>query len=170
MSTLQKAVCWPFTSTCIEGGCRASLWVSTFTSTIQIGTFHWATCRQEHSCNKECQSPGICRIETTPKSIEATFTGVHQTFQYTKVWLSSNGCQMYWDSRADYIVVYPGYISIPYCFVQKWILIAFYDSSCPSFTLRSYDTSRPFGTWWAPYTRNPCWPETIISFLWSKVC
>ncbi|EIN14302.1 hypothetical protein PUNSTDRAFT_41556 [Punctularia strigosozonata HHB-11173 SS5] len=27
---------------------------------------------------------GICHIETAPQSIEATFTGTHQTFQYTK--------------------------------------------------------------------------------------
>ncbi|KAG2130165.1 uncharacterized protein EDB93DRAFT_1181059 [Suillus bovinus] len=32
---------------------------------------------------------GICEIETAPQSIEATFTGRHETFQYTKVaWLA----------------------------------------------------------------------------------
>lgn len=42
-------------------------------------------CRQEHACAATCQSKGICRIETTPQSVEATFTGRHETFQYTKV-------------------------------------------------------------------------------------
>ena len=41
--------------------------------------------RQEHPCPADCQSQGICRIETAPQSIEATFTGRHETFQYTKV-------------------------------------------------------------------------------------
>ncbi|KAK7676902.1 hypothetical protein QCA50_020158 [Cerrena zonata] len=41
-------------------------------------------CGQEHPCHASCQSQGICRIETTPQSIEATFTGRHETFQYTK--------------------------------------------------------------------------------------
>ncbi|CAL1701264.1 unnamed protein product [Somion occarium] len=41
-------------------------------------------CGQDHPCPASCQSPGICRIETTPQSIEATFTGRHETFQYTK--------------------------------------------------------------------------------------
>ncbi|EKM59289.1 uncharacterized protein PHACADRAFT_87023 [Phanerochaete carnosa HHB-10118-sp] len=43
-----------------------------------------ATC-QEHNCTALCQSAGICRIETAPQSVEATFTGRHETFQYTKV-------------------------------------------------------------------------------------
>ncbi|KAI6035786.1 hypothetical protein EDC04DRAFT_2604872 [Pisolithus marmoratus] len=33
----------------------------------------------------DCSVPGICEIETAPYSIEATFTGRHETFQYTKV-------------------------------------------------------------------------------------
>ena len=43
--------------------------------------------RQEHSCSALCSAPGICQIDTTPHSIEATFTGRHETFQYTKVCL-----------------------------------------------------------------------------------
>ena len=39
----------------------------------------------EHTCRALCQSEGICKIETTPESISATFTGRHETFQYTKV-------------------------------------------------------------------------------------
>ncbi|KAI0089047.1 hypothetical protein BDY19DRAFT_993280 [Irpex rosettiformis] len=41
-------------------------------------------CGAEHSCRALCQSEGICKIETTPESIVATFAGRHETFQYTK--------------------------------------------------------------------------------------
>ncbi|KAJ7180889.1 hypothetical protein C8R46DRAFT_1070879 [Mycena filopes] len=41
-------------------------------------------CGQEHACSALCQSDGICQIDTTPQAIEATFTGRHETFQYTK--------------------------------------------------------------------------------------
>ena len=41
--------------------------------------------RQEHPCTALCAAPGVCEIDTTPQSIEATFTGRHETFQYTKV-------------------------------------------------------------------------------------
>ncbi|KAG8216262.1 hypothetical protein J3R82DRAFT_8306 [Butyriboletus roseoflavus] len=41
-------------------------------------------CRQEHLCTALCAAPGICEIETAPHSIEATFTGRNETFQYTK--------------------------------------------------------------------------------------
>ena len=56
------------------------------------GEFHELTCtypddghRQEHLCASGCSAPGICEIETAPQSIEATFTGRHETFEYTKV-------------------------------------------------------------------------------------
>ncbi|KAG1809692.1 uncharacterized protein BJ212DRAFT_1379102 [Suillus subaureus] len=42
-------------------------------------------CGEEHSCSVQCTAEGICEIETAPQSIEATFTGRHETFQYTKV-------------------------------------------------------------------------------------
>ncbi|EMD40863.1 hypothetical protein CERSUDRAFT_121499 [Gelatoporia subvermispora B] len=41
-------------------------------------------CGQSHSCSALCSARGTCQIETTPQSVEATFTGRHQTFQYTK--------------------------------------------------------------------------------------
>ncbi|KAG2116835.1 hypothetical protein DEU56DRAFT_984883 [Suillus clintonianus] len=41
-------------------------------------------CGEEHSCSMQCTAEGICEIETAPQSIEATFTGRHETFQYTK--------------------------------------------------------------------------------------
>ncbi|KAI6032571.1 hypothetical protein F5J12DRAFT_779054 [Pisolithus orientalis] len=40
--------------------------------------------RQEYLCTAMCFAQGICEIETAPHSIEATFTGRHETFQYTK--------------------------------------------------------------------------------------
>ncbi|KAF8550994.1 hypothetical protein OG21DRAFT_1543721 [Imleria badia] len=41
-------------------------------------------CGQEHLCTAICAAPGICEIETAPHSIETTFTGRNETFQYTK--------------------------------------------------------------------------------------
>ncbi|KAJ7722957.1 hypothetical protein B0H16DRAFT_1895971 [Mycena metata] len=41
-------------------------------------------CGQSHNCKATCQALGTCEIETAPQSIEATFTGRHETFQYTK--------------------------------------------------------------------------------------
>lgn len=40
-------------------------------------------CGETHRCQALCVA-GICEIDTTPQSIEATFTGRHETFQYTK--------------------------------------------------------------------------------------
>ena len=40
---------------------------------------------EEHPCTALCSADGICEIETAPQAIEATFTGRHETFQYTKV-------------------------------------------------------------------------------------
>lgn len=41
--------------------------------------------RQEHMCKEKCQSIGVCEIDTVPHSIQETFNGVHDQFQYTKV-------------------------------------------------------------------------------------
>ncbi|KAI5998966.1 hypothetical protein F5J12DRAFT_928807 [Pisolithus orientalis] len=49
---------------------------------LEEGAIH--LCGEEHFCTDECSVPGICEIETAPYSIEATFTGRHETFQYTK--------------------------------------------------------------------------------------
>jgi hypothetical protein len=49
---------------------------------ITAGAIH--LCGQEHVCTALCSDPGICEIDTAPQSIEATFTGKHETFQYTK--------------------------------------------------------------------------------------
>ncbi|KIJ64834.1 hypothetical protein HYDPIDRAFT_111462 [Hydnomerulius pinastri MD-312] len=50
---------------------------------LDSGAVH--LCGQEHLCAAVCSAPGICEIETAPQSIEATFTGRNETFQYTKV-------------------------------------------------------------------------------------
>ncbi|KAI0058500.1 hypothetical protein BV25DRAFT_1964893 [Artomyces pyxidatus] len=42
-------------------------------------------CGEEHTCTQNCSAKGACEINTLPQSIEATFTGRHETFQYTKV-------------------------------------------------------------------------------------
>ncbi|KAH9022041.1 hypothetical protein EDB84DRAFT_1670488 [Lactarius hengduanensis] len=41
-------------------------------------------CGEVHSCQALCSAPGICQIDTEPQSVEATFTGRHETFQFTK--------------------------------------------------------------------------------------
>ncbi|KAN0134237.1 hypothetical protein V8E53_008009, partial [Lactarius tabidus] len=46
-------------------------------------------CGQEHSCSALCSADGICQIDTTPLSVEATFSGRHEMFQYTKVSISA---------------------------------------------------------------------------------
>jgi len=41
-------------------------------------------CGETHPCSALCSDNGICQIDTAPQSIEATFTGRHENFQYTK--------------------------------------------------------------------------------------
>ncbi|KAI6101023.1 hypothetical protein EDD16DRAFT_1526092 [Pisolithus croceorrhizus] len=50
---------------------------------------------EEHLCSVDCSVPGICEIETAPYSIEATFTGRHETFQYTKLPNGSNAPSLF---------------------------------------------------------------------------
>jgi hypothetical protein len=40
---------------------------------------------ENHACSSLCNGDGICEIDTAPQSIEATFIGSYETFQYTKV-------------------------------------------------------------------------------------
>lgn len=49
---------------------------------VELKTFHGS---EIHSCGSLCSADGICEIDTAPQSIEAVFTGRHETFQYTKV-------------------------------------------------------------------------------------
>ncbi|KAJ7931787.1 hypothetical protein B0H13DRAFT_2227876 [Mycena leptocephala] len=57
---------------------------------LQADAIH--LCGQTHNCGGSCQAAGICEIETAPQSIEATFTGRHETFQYTKVFAKRLPC------------------------------------------------------------------------------
>ena len=44
-------------------------------------------CRKPHTCTQRCTAPGVCEIDMAPESIEETFRGRHECFQYTKVHL-----------------------------------------------------------------------------------
>ena len=50
--------------------------------------------RQEHWCSAPCSAPGICQIDTTLHSIEATSSGRLETFQCTKVCPSLLGWEL----------------------------------------------------------------------------
>ena len=52
---------------------------------LPMSSFVSRTHRESHSCSEQCAASGICQIDTAPQSVEATFTGRHETFQYTKV-------------------------------------------------------------------------------------
>jgi hypothetical protein len=52
---------------------------------IELRELNDSSTREEHSCSALCSAPGTCQIETSPQSVEATFTGRHETYQYTKV-------------------------------------------------------------------------------------
>ncbi|EJD00191.1 uncharacterized protein FOMMEDRAFT_112544 [Fomitiporia mediterranea MF3/22] len=49
---------------------------------LRVNAIH--LCGQEHKCIELCESKGVCEIDTVPQSIEATFSGAHDRFQYTK--------------------------------------------------------------------------------------
>ncbi|KAH9056504.1 hypothetical protein EDB87DRAFT_1219618 [Lactarius vividus] len=55
------------------------------------GTHH--LCGEAHSCPMPCEAPGICHINTLPELNEATFTGKHETFQYTRYTQAANRAQ-----------------------------------------------------------------------------
>ncbi|KAF8306077.1 hypothetical protein DL93DRAFT_2172249 [Clavulina sp. PMI_390] len=52
------------------------------TQSTHNGAVH--LCGQEHSCEDLCASPGICHVATEPKSVESTFVGKRERFQFTK--------------------------------------------------------------------------------------
>ncbi|KAL1748217.1 hypothetical protein HDZ31DRAFT_21499, partial [Schizophyllum fasciatum] len=45
-----------------------------------------------HPCPRMCEAAGFCEIDTAPLLVEATFTGRHETFQYTKVFAKKLRC------------------------------------------------------------------------------
>jgi hypothetical protein len=49
---------------------------------LEAGAIH--LCGKPHTCSQRCSAPGVCEIDTTPESIEETFKGMHECFQYTK--------------------------------------------------------------------------------------
>ncbi|KAF8341339.1 uncharacterized protein EI90DRAFT_2905822 [Cantharellus anzutake] len=49
---------------------------------LQNGAIH--LCGQEHDCRELCGSRGICEIASAPLSIETTFVGRNETFQYIR--------------------------------------------------------------------------------------
>ena len=67
---------WRSSPVWVSIDCRASKEVCRLTNCITS---------EAHSCTAFCSAPGTCQIDTAPMSVEATFTGRHETFQYTKV-------------------------------------------------------------------------------------
>lgn len=49
---------------------------------LEEGAIH--LCGESHSCTQRCTAPGVCEIDMAPESIEETFRGRHECFQYTK--------------------------------------------------------------------------------------
>lgn len=80
-------VCAPNRSTCMDWTEMLFIFAGEAHSHIQTFCLLMYIRSQEHACVALCQSDGICRIETAPQSVEATFTGRHDTFQYTKVYI-----------------------------------------------------------------------------------
>ncbi|KZP02990.1 hypothetical protein FIBSPDRAFT_769606, partial [Athelia psychrophila] len=75
---------------CDERRCPAKCQLCNHLCSIQdhlhgLGNGAVHLCGQEHTCTALCAALGICEIATAPQSIEATFTGKHETFEYTKV-------------------------------------------------------------------------------------
>ena len=76
----------PTSSSRYEAWRRSPVWVSIECRTSkEVSRPTNCTTREAHSCPAFCSTPGTCQIDTEPISVEATFTGRHETFQYTKV-------------------------------------------------------------------------------------
>ena len=58
--------------------------------------------RESHQCLALCSAPGICQIDAAPMSIEATFTGRHETFQYTKVLTTLACTTLFWTCYSSF--------------------------------------------------------------------
>jgi hypothetical protein len=103
-----------------------------FAISLFLGSHSFESPRQEHSCSALCSAPGICQIDTTPQSIEATFTGRHETFQYTKVTLTSS--RRYTDFLMMSLV-HPRFVS---CY-SSFSLLSVHYFSCEAAPLRQDD-------------------------------
>lgn len=40
-------------------------------------------CSAEHECQEECSMPGICKVESVPRSVEEPYVGALESFRYT---------------------------------------------------------------------------------------
>lgn len=89
LPTLQGTLRNPWPSPRLGPTGKASLRVCIFARLLPC-LFMRPVCSQEHRCQAVCTATGICEIETQPQSIQATFTGRHESFQYTKVLDVSN--------------------------------------------------------------------------------
>ena len=75
-TTSSRREAWRSSPVWVSIDCRTSKEVSRPTNCITS---------EAHPCPEDCSGPGTCQIDTAPMSVEATFTGRHETFQYTKV-------------------------------------------------------------------------------------
>ncbi|KIM26074.1 hypothetical protein M408DRAFT_199760 [Serendipita vermifera MAFF 305830] len=48
---------------------------------LQHGSVH--LCGDEHRCDQKCEMPGVCEVKSQPLSVEETYNGQLETFQYT---------------------------------------------------------------------------------------
>jgi len=78
-------VCVRTKITCMVSTRARSIFAGVYTVDVAVIFVPYRYYRQEHLCTAICAARGICNIETAPHSIEATFTGKNETFQYTKV-------------------------------------------------------------------------------------
>ena len=82
-----------------------------------------------------CAAPGICDIETAPHSIEATFTGRNETFQYTKVrHLVSNA---YVDTQSSRSI-----LRVRFCMCSHTALTRLWLDSCETLEMHKADPAR----------------------------
>ena len=64
-----------------------SIYAGVLSSSSKLILFWRSPFSQEHKCQSDCESIGVCEIDTVPHSIEETFNGAHDQFQYTRVGL-----------------------------------------------------------------------------------
>ncbi|KAF8549816.1 hypothetical protein OG21DRAFT_1447416 [Imleria badia] len=62
--------------------CKRTCSSSDHLHALEEGAIH--LCGKQHNCSQRCTARGVCEIETAPESIEETFKGRHECFQYTK--------------------------------------------------------------------------------------
>ncbi|KAG8903576.1 hypothetical protein FRB99_003127, partial [Tulasnella sp. 403] len=68
----------PSSANCVNVTARLAI------TSMDSAAMRYIFLRQEHDCRQECELPGICYVDTTPKSVELRYTGMHDDFSYTK--------------------------------------------------------------------------------------